>query len=500
MNTIQLNAQRSELLHLGISEVQSALATAFGPGGQPALTSRDGYLVELRDGCAISKAILFQDQVKNMGATLVCALQTKMREIAGDGAITAAILCAAIFRVGAAQVALGSDPFLLKGGIEKGCKLLCQELESLGSLITEGQLLAIAINEAQGDEEIGEMAARAASMTDGPILVDSAGGFNKELIFFSGMHLDRGYLSPYFITNPETMSVEMGLCSLFLTSRKLESAKEVAAILQYAALNRCAPLLIIADDFSEEAIATLVVNKVQGGFPLVAIKAPAEGEERREILLDLAAAAGTSLFSNEKGIEEYHFGKIASLSITKERSALFIESKDTPAKVARRTHIQSEIAKNRDVPFLRQRLAYLSSGALLVKIGERKELFEKALRSVRAASGKRVVPGGGVALILAAEPLQKELSSGDERVGFEIVLGAASAPFRELVQNCGADADLLLQEIYAGKKGGYNGLRGEWCDLSLSGILDPLSTVQSAIREGSHLAAHLLTIGGLIRG
>jgi len=503
----------------GLKTLARAVKVTLGPKGRNVVINKSyGTPTSTKDGVTVAKEIALKDKFENMGAQLVKEVASKTSDVAGDGTTTAIVLAEAIFTNGAKSVAAGANPMAIKRGIEKATQRLCEELKKLAKPInTNDEVKQIASISANNDEEIGSILAEAMEKVgkDGIITVSEAKGIETVLDVVEGMQFDKGYLSPYFITNADNMSVEMESASILITDKKLSTAKDIVTFLEKFLEKGKGPLLIIAEDIESEALATLVVNKLKAGLPVCAVKAPGFGDRRKAMLQDIATLTGGTVVSEELGMnlekaELDVLGKAKTLKITKEETTI-VDGEGSPNTIKERVEqIKNEIettSSDYEKEQLQQRLAKLVGGVAVVEVGaatetelkEKKARVEDALHATRAAVLEGIVPGGGVALLRAVSCLDSLKLDGDEAIGVDIMRKVAFAPATAIANNCGKEGNLIAEKIFE-KTGayGYNGLTDEFCDLIEAGVIDPVLVTMSALTNAASITSLLLTTAVMI--
>ena len=518
---LKFNEDALKSLLKGVKTLSKAVIVTLGPRGRNVVINK-GFSTPLstKDGVTVAKEISLKDKFENIGAQLVKEASSKTADIAGDGTTTAIVLAEAIFAEGVKNVIAGASPIDVKRGIDKGVDLLIKELDLLSTKISSREeVKQIASISANNDPVIGEIIAKAMDKvgTDGSITIGDAKGIETTLSVVEGMQFDKGYLSPYFINNSEKMSVEFSSPSIFLTDKKLTSAKEIVSILEAAqakAQNR--PIVIIADDVDSEALSTLVINKIKAGLQVCAVKAPAFGDRRKAILQDIAIITGATLITEELGyqledVSPEHFGSAKTVKIFKEETTIIDGEGSTDSIKARIAQIKNEISNSTsdyDKEKLQERLARVAGGVAVVEVGapteaelnEKKARIEDALHATKAATREGIVAGGGVALIRAAKVLSDLKLSHDEQVGVEILRKACFAPAIAIANNCGMQGNLVAEKIseHKEKNFGYNGLTDTYEDLVKSGVIDPVLVTKSALKNAASISSLLLTISAAV--
>jgi chaperonin GroEL len=517
---IQFHEEALKSILKGVKTLAKAVIVTLGPKGRNVVIAKEfGAPSSTKDGVTVAKEIVLKNKYENMGAQLVKEASSKAADTAGDGTTTAIVLAEAIFSEGLKNVSAGANPMDIKRGIDKAVKGIDAELNRLAKPIqTPEEIQQIACISANNDVPIGEIIGQAMQKVgkDGIVTIGEAKGTETTLNIVEGMQFDKGYLSPYFITNAEKMSVEFENPSILITDKKISSAKELVPILEKAMEKKSRPLLIVADDVDGEALATLVINKVKGGLPLCAVKAPGFGDHKKNILADLASITGATVVSDELGynLEEIGpevFGSAKKVKILKEET-IFIDGFGKAQEIQKRTQqIKAQLAQPEISDYerkkLEERLAKLSGGIAVVNVGasteteanEKKDRIEDALHATRAAVAQGIVPGGGVALIRAAAALDKLKLTGDEAIGVEIVKKACFSPAIAIANNCGKTGQHIAEKI-AEKDGayGYNGLTDTFSDLVQDGVIDPVLVTKSALLHAASISGLLITIAAMI--
>lgn len=504
----------------GIEKLAKAVIVTLGPKGRNVVIKKGfGPPLSTKDGVTVAKEITLKDKFENMGAQLVKEVASKTSDVAGDGTTTAIVLARALFVAGVKNVIAGANPMSIKRGIDKAVEKMVAALDKLATPIkTPEEINQIATISANNDPEIGAMIAKAMDTVgkDGIITVDQATGIETTLDVVEGMQFDKGYLSPYFITNPDMMNVQLENPLILLVDKKISTAKELVPILEKLVQQGPKPLLIIAEDVSDEALAVLVVNKLKGGLSVCAVKAPAFGDRRKSMLEDMATLTGATVVSEEIGLklEEVGLevlGKAKGAKISKEETTIIDGAGDMKRLKAREAQIRGEIANSTsdyDREKLEERLAKLVGGVAIIKVGaateselkEKKARVEDALHATRAAIAEGIVAGGGVALLRAVACLDSLDLKGDEAIGVQVVRLAAFAPATAIANNCGKAGNLVAEKIYESKEKnwGYNGLTDVFMDLVAAGVIDPVMVTKSALRYAASVAGLLLTSAAMI--
>jgi len=517
---LQFHDEALKSILKGVKTLAKAVIVTLGPKGRNVVISKGfGSPSSTKDGVTVAKEIALKDKYQNMGAQLVKEAASKASDVAGDGTTTAIVLAEIIFSEGVKNVCAGANPMDVKRGIEKAVAVVEAELSKLAKPIkTPEEIRQIASISANNDDVIGAIIGEAMQKVgnDGIVTIGEAKGIETTLDVVEGMQFDKGYVSPYFITNAEKMTVEFENPAILITDKKLSNAKELVPILEKVTQSGSRPLLIIADEIDGEALATLVVNKVKGGLSVCAVKAPAFGDRRKSMLEDIAILTGATVISDELGynIEEVGLevlGSAKKVKISKEDTTLVDGAGKATAIEQRALLIKSELNQPKvsdyDRQKLEERLAKFVGGVAVVNVGavteteanEKKDRIEDALHATRAAIAQGIVPGGGVALIRASKALDQLHLSGDEAIGVEIIRKACFAPAAAIASNCGKIGAIIAEKI-AEKEGaiGYNGRTDEFSDLVKDGVIDPVLVTKSALVHAASIAGMLITIAAVI--
>jgi chaperonin GroEL len=502
----------------GVEQLSRAVKVTLGPKGRNVvLDKKFGSPTVTKDGVTVAKEIELKDPYENMGAQMVREVASKTSDVAGDGTTTATILAEAIYREGLKNVAAGSNPMAIKRGIDKAVELVFQELKKLSSKVKDrteiSQVASIAAN---GDTSIGDKIADAMEKVgkDGTITVEEAKGIETTLEVVEGMQFDRGYLSPYFVTNAETMEALLEDCYVLIFEKKISNLKDLLPLLQKVAeLGK--PLLVISEDVEGEALATLVVNKIRGVLKCAAVKAPGFGDRRKAMLEDVAILTNGKMISEDLGIKLENIsipdlGQAKRVIVDKDNTTIIQGAGSKNAIKARVSQLKLQIEETTsdyDREKLQERLAKLAGGVAVISVGaatetemkEKKARVEDALHATRAAVEEGVVPGGGVAFLRCLPALEKEKFPGDEDIGRTIVLKALESPIRQISENAGREGSIVVQEV-KGKKGGYgyNAETDIFEDLVKAGVIDPTKVTRIALQNASSIAGLLLTTEALV--
>jgi chaperonin GroEL len=501
-------------LKRGVDTLAEAVKLTLGPKGRNVVIDKSyGSPTITKDGVTVAKEIELSDPVENMGAQMVKEVATKTSDLAGDGTTTATVLAQAIFREGLKNVTAGANPMELKRGIEKAVEAVVEQLKTL-SVPSAGkkEITQVGTISANNDKEIGNLIAEAMEKVgkDGVITVEEAKGLETTLETVDGTQFDRGYLSPYFVTDPEKMETVLEDAYLLIHDKKISSMKELLPILEKV-VQSGKPLLVIAEDVDGEALATLVVNKLRGTLKICAVKAPGFGDRRKEMLRDIAVLTGGQVISEELGVKLENtgledLGRAKRIVVDKDNTTV-VDGKGKPDAVQGRIHeLKSAIEKSAsdyDREKLQERLAKLSGGVAIINVGaatetemkEKKARVEDALHATRAAVEEGVVPGGGVALLRAQSALERIRGTEDEKIGVDIVRRALEEPIRLIAQNAGAEGSIVVAKVRASKERnfGYNALTDTYEDLVKAGVIDPTKVTRTALQNAASIAGLLLT-------
>jgi len=507
-------------LETGVNSLADTVKLTLGPKGRNVvLEKKFGSPLITNDGVTIAKEIELKDPFENMGAQLIKEVSVKTNDVAGDGTTTASVLAQAIIKEGLKNVAAGAAPMELRKGILKATEKAVEELRKISKEVSEKGEIASVASISAGDEKIGELISEAMEKVgkDGVITVAEAKTMLTELSVVEGMQFDRGYASPYMVTNTDKMEAEMDNPVILLTDKKISSIQEILPLLEQIIKNGL-KLLIIAEDYDAEALATMVVNKIKGVFNVVAVKAPAFGDRRKALLNDMAILTGGTLISEEMGLELKdanlsHLGRAKMVKVSKDNTTI-IDGMGDPAEIANRVKtIRAELSattSSYDKEKLEERLAKLAGGVAVINVGAATEVemkdaklrIEDALSATRAAVEEGVVPGGGTALlsIIGAVKSYAATLEGDEATGANIVVKALEAPVRQIASNAGVDGGVVVNTILKkkNKNYGYDAAKDVYCDMIQSGILDPTKVTRSALQNAASVAATLLTTEALV--
>jgi len=506
------NDARQSIL-AGVSKLSDAVKVTLGPAGRNVVLDKSfGSPTITKDGVTVAKEIELPDKFENMGAQMVREVASKTSDTAGDGTTTATILAEAIYREGLKNVTAGSNPMSLKRGIEKATQAAVESIAKQAKKVKEHtEISQVAMISANGDTDIGDIIAEAMDKVgkDGTITVEEAKSIETSLEVVEGMQFDKGYLSPYFVTDTESMEAVLEDAHVLIHEKKISNLQDLLPLLQNVA-KAGKPLLIIAEDVEGEALATLVVNRLRGTLQCAAVKAPGFGDRRKAMLEDIAILTGGTCLTEDLGIKLENvqisdLGKAKRITIDKENTTIVEgggKTSDIQGRVGQLKRQIEETTSDYDREKLQERLAKLAGGVAVVNVGaatetemkEKKARVEDALHATRAAVEEGVVPGGGVALVRAAASLKKLELDGDEQIGANIIVKALEYPLRQLVNNAGMEGALVAQEVKKGKAAyGYNVATEEYTDLVKDGVLDPAKVARSALQNAASIAGLLLT-------
>ena len=508
-------ARRSMLR--GVDALANAVKVTLGPKGRNVvLEKKFGSPLITNDGVSIAKEIELEDAFENMGAQLVKEVATKTNDVAGDGTTTATVLAQAMIREGLKNVTAGANPMVIRKGIEKAVKAAVEELKSISKPIEGKQSIAQVASISSADEEVGELIAEAMEKVgnDGVITVEESKGFNTELEVVEGMQFDRGYISPYMITDTDKMEAVLDNPYILITDKKISNIQEILPVLEKV-VQSGKQLLIIAEDVEGHPPATLVVNKLRGTFTCVAVKAPGFGDRRKAMLQDIAALTGGQVITEELGLELKsttvdQLGSARQIRITKENT-IVVDGAGNKADIdARVNQIKAQLEETTsdfDREKLQERLAKLAGGVAVIKVGaatetelkERKLRIEDALNSTRAAVEEGIVSGGGTALINVYKAVAAVQASGDEQTGVNIVLRSLEEPIRTIAANAGQEGSVIVERLKNEQVGvGYNAATGQWVNMFEAGIVDPAKVTRSALQNAASVAAMFLTTEAVV--
>ncbi|WP_020429413.1 chaperonin GroEL [Paenibacillus riograndensis] len=501
----------------GVDALANAVKVTLGPKGRNVvLEKKFGSPLITNDGVTIAKEIELEDAFENMGAQLVKEVATKTNDVAGDGTTTATVLAQAMIREGLKNVTAGANPMVIRKGIDKAVKAAVTELQNIAKPIEDSQAIAQVAAISAADDEVGKLIAEAMEKVgkDGVITVEESRGFLTELEVVEGMQFDRGYISPYMITDTDKMEAVLENPYILITDKKISSTQETLPLLEKI-VQQARPLVIIAEDIEGEAQAMLIVNKLRGTFNAVAVKAPGFGDRREAMLQDIAALTGGQVITEKLGLDlkstsVEQLGNARQVRVTKENTTIVDGSGDKADINARVSQIRAQLEETTsefDKEKLQERLAKLAGGLAVVKVGaatetelkERKLRIEDALNATRAAVEEGIVSGGGTALVNVYNAVAAVDVTGDEKTGVNIVLRALEEPIRTIAANAGQEGSVIVDRLKKESIGiGYNAATGEWVNMFEAGIVDPAKVTRSALQNAASVAAMFLTTEAVI--
>ncbi len=516
---LYFNVEARAALQRGVDKLADTVKVTLGPKGRNVVLDRKfGSPTVTKDGVTVAKEVELSDPVENMGAQMVKEVATKTSDLAGDGTTTATVLAQAIFREGLKNVTAGANPMAIRRGIDRVVEKVVEELKAL-STPTKGkkEIAQVGAISANNDMEIGELIADAMEKVgkDGVITVEEAKGLETTLETVEGMQFDRGYLSPYFVTDPERMEAVLEDAMILIHDKKIGAMKDLLPILEKVA-QMGKPLLIIAEDVEGEALATLVVNKLRGTLKVAAVKAPGFGDRRKQMLQDIAVLTGGQVISEEVGFKLENavvgdLGQAKRIVIDKDNTTIVDGAGDADKIKGRIEEIRVAVDKSTsdyDREKLQERLAKLAGGVAVINVGaatetemkEKKARVEDALHATRAAVEEGIVPGGGVALVRTKKKLEKfAVEAADEQIGVQIVLRALEAPIRQIADNAGQEGSVVVERVREGKGNfGYNAFSDEYGDMVEAGVIDPTKVTRTALQNAASIAALLLTTEAVV--
>ena len=509
---IKFNEDARKSLEVGVDTLADAVKITLGPKGRNVVLDRGfGAPMITNDGVTIAKEIELKDPIENLGAQIVKEVATKSNDVAGDGTTTATVLAQALIKEGLKMVASGANPVFIRRGMEVASKKVIEELTKRAKKVESNEEIAQVGAISAGDVEIGQLIAQAMEKVgeSGVITVEEARSLDTTLEVVEGMQFDNGYLSPYMVSDSERMVVEMDNPFILITDKKIANMKELLPVLEKT-VETGRPMLIIAEDVEGEALATLVVNKLRGTLNVAAVKAPAFGDRRKAMLQDIAILTGGEVISEEKGIKLENadinlLGQAKKVRITKDNTVIVDglgAKEEIQARVGQIKNAIAETTSDYDKEKLQERLAKLSGGVAVIKVGaatetemkERKLRIEDALNATKAAVEEGIVPGGGTILIQIAKDIEDFKLEGEEGLGVEIVKKALSAPLRQIVINAGIDAGVVIEKVRNSENGiGFDAAKEEYVDMVKAGIIDPAKVTRSAIQNAVSVSSVLLT-------
>ena len=511
---VRFSTDVRERMLRGVDILANAVRITLGPKGRNVILEKSyGAPRSTKDGVTVAKEIELEDKFENMGAQMVREVAQKTNDMAGDGTTTATVLAHAILREGMKSVAAGMNPMDLKRGIDKAVAQVVEEIQKKSKKVKDtAEIAQVGTVAANGDKVIGDMIAKAMQKVgnEGVITVEEAKGLESELEVVEGMQFDRGYLSPYFITNAEKMTVELEEPYILIHEKKLASLQPLLPVLE-AIVQTGKPLLIIAEEVEGEALATLVVNKLRGGLKVAAVKAPGFGDRRKAMLEDIATLANGQTISEDLGIKLENvtlamLGKAKRVSITKDHTTIIDgagKKKDIEARVSQIKAQIEETTSDYDKEKLQERLAKLAGGVAVIKVGgatevevkERKDRVDDALNATRAAVEEGIVPGGGVMLLKAIKAITVEGDNADQDAGINIVRKALQSPIRQIAENAGVEGSIVVGKVTDDRSGafGYDAQADEYGDMLEKGIIDPAKVVRIALQDAASIAGLMIT-------
>jgi len=502
----------------GVNQLADAVKVTLGPKGRNVILEKKfGGPTITKDGVTVAKEIELQDSLENMGAQMVREVASKTSDIAGDGTTTATILAQAIFREGVKHVAAGANPMALKRGIEKAVVAVVEDVKKFSKPVSGDMIAQVGTISANGDTTIGNIIAEAMKKVgkDGVITVEESKTMVTELQTVDGMQFDRGYLSPYFVTDPERMEAVLEDPYILIHEKKISNMKDLLPILeQIARVGK--PLLLISEDVEGEALATLVVNKLRGTLNVCAVKAPGFGDRRKAMLEDISILTGGKAIMEEtgiklEGVQLDDLGRAKRVTVDKDNTTIIDGAglqKNIEGRIKQLRNQVEETTSDYDREKLQERLAKLAGGVAIIKVGaatetemkEKKARVEDALHATRAAVEEGIVPGGGVALLRAAAALNSLKTEGDEQIGVNIIKRACEEPLRQITANAGLEGAILIEKVRANQdyNYGFNATTGEYEDLVKSGVVDPTKVTRSALQNAASISALMLTTEAMI--
>jgi chaperonin GroEL len=515
---IKYSSKAREKMLIGVDTLADAVKVTLGPKGRNVLLEKSwGSPKTTKDGVTVAKEIELEDKFENMGAQMVKEVASKTSDVAGDGTTTATILAQAIYREGSKLVAAGSNPMAIKRGIEKAVDSVVEQLRKLSKPTKEKlEIAQVGTISANNDSTIGDIIAEAMEKVgkEGVITVEEAKGMETTLEIVEGMQFDRGYLSPYFVTDPEKMETHLEEPYLLLHEKKISNMQDLVPILeQIAKMGK--PLLIVAEDVEGEALATLVVNKLRGTLKCAAVKAPGFGDRRKAMLEDVAILTGGQVVSEDLGVKLENvtlndLGTAKRINLDKDNTTIVDGggSRETLEGRVKQIRVQIEdTTSDYDREKLQERLAKLIGGVAVISVGaatetemkEKKDRVEDALNATRAAVEEGIVPGGGVAFIRSIKALEKLALSGEEQLGVKLVKRALEEPVRQIANNAGFEGSIVVQKVMEGKDSfGFNAEKGDYEDLMKAGIIDPTKVTRFALQNAASVAGLLMTTEAMV--
>lgn len=515
---LKFNEEARRSILRGVEKLSSAVKVTLGPSGRNVvLEKKFGSPTITKDGVTVAKEIELKDPFENLGAQLVKEVASKTSDVAGDGTTTATILAEAIYRQGLKYIAAGANAMEIKRGIEKAVEKVVEHLKSMSREVKgRKEISEVASISANNDKEIGEKIAEAMDKVgkDGVITVEEAKGIETYVEIVEGMQFDRGYISPYFVTNPDKMEVILEEPYILLHDKKISSIRDILPVLEKVAQSG-KPILVIAEDVEGEALATLVVNKIRGTLQACAVKAPGYGERRKAMLEDIAILTGGRVISEEAGMKLENaqitdLGRAKRVIVTKDYTTIvegYGKKEDIQARIQQIKAQIEETKSDYDREKLQERLAKLSGGVAVIYVGaatetemkEKKARIEDALHATKAAVEEGIVPGGGVAFLRAQKALEELKLEGDKQIGVEIIKQALEEPLKQIAENAGQEGTLIVEKVKTLEETkGFNALTGEFVDMIEAGIIDPTKVERIALQNAASIASLLLTTEALV--
>jgi len=516
---VKFSSDARDKMLRGVDILANAVRVTLGPKGRNVVLDKSyGAPRITKDGVTVAKEIELEDKFENMGAQMLREVASKTSDIAGDGTTTATVLAQAIVKEGIKLVAAGMNPMDLKRGIDLAVGEVVKDIARQAKKVKSSEEIAqVGTVAANGEKEIGQMIAKAMQKVgnEGVITVEEAKSFESELEVVEGMQFDRGYISPYFITNADKMMAELESPYILIYEKKLSNMQSLLPLLE-AVVQASKPLLVIAEDVEGEALATLVVNKLRGGLKVAAVKAPGFGDRRKAMLQDIAVLTGGELISEDLGIKLENvtvqmLGRAKRVTITKDDTTIIHgagKKADIEARIAQIKQQIDDTTSDYDKEKLQERLAKLAGGVAVIKVGgsseievkERKDRVDDALNATRAAVEEGIVPGGGVALLWAAKSLKVKGDNEDQEAGINIIRRALQAPIRQIAENAGVEGSIVVGKVTDQKSAsfGYDAQTGEYGDLITKGIIDPAKVVRVALQDASSVAGLLVTTEAMV--
>ena len=514
---LKFDEEARRAMERGVNKLADTVGVTLGPRGRNVVIEKKfGSPTIINDGVTIAKEIEVEDRFENVGAQLVREVASKTNDVAGDGTTTATVMAQAIIREGLMNVAAGAKPLSVKRGIDKAVSVAVEEIQKMSTPVAERSEIAQVASISANNSTIGDLVADAMEKVgkDGVITVEESKGTDTNLEWVEGLQFDKGYISPYFVTDPDRMEVVFDDAMIFLYEKKISAVADLVPVLEKV-MRLGRPLLVIAEDLEGEALATMVVNKLRGTLQIAAVKAPGFGDRRKAMMGDIAILTGGTFITEDLGIklenvELNMLGEAKRVVITKDNTTI-VEGKGSHEAVQGRiAQIKREMEttdSNYDREKLQERLAKLSGGVAVVRVGaatetelkEKKARIEDALSATRAAVEEGIVPGGGTTLLRIIPVLQKIEAEGDEKVGVKIVVRALEEPVRRIAQNAGAEGSVVVEKVKnLSKNEGYNAVSGEYVDMVKAGIVDPAKVTRTALENAASIASLMLTTEAVI--